>query len=275
MKGRRRIDNCSNFWWRTERRRGRVEGGGEEGKKYGERVTEKRGGKKRDRRGNGKKGGSRRSWGGVRGRGEEGKEGNEEGKQRSRGAPLPAALPPRRAVTSWQLARQLQTLPSLGPSSPAWDQAPCPPRLPSPPRCRGGRPGPGAARPLPTPAPTLRTGCGQQQPHRPPGLRPPPPLRPSRPAAGRRGSRGSGFLPSPRAAGIRLLRGGGSGCIPGTLSPRRRPRRLLLPAGLSPLSGPRLPSAAGRRSPVPPLRSLLSALGSVMAAAELPRLSLG
>lgn len=218
--------------------------------------------------------------GGVGGRGGRGGERRERGRKAEEQGSSPSCRPPslppspesrdqlaaRTAASDPPIARAFITC--LGPGS-----LPFPPPLPT--AVQRGRQGPGAARPLPASAPTLRTGCGRRQPHRPPELRPPPPLRPTRPAAGRRGSRGSGFLPSPRAAGIRLLRGGGSGCIPGTLAPRRRPRRLLLPAGLSPLSGPRLPSAAGRRSPVPPLRSLLSALGSVMAAAELPRLSLG
>lgn len=215
--------------------------------------------------------------------------------ERSREAPLPAFLPPWRAVTSWQprtagsdppIAQAFITC--LGPSTPL-------PALPASPPSRGGaegaergerrRRGGGGPAPLSPRQPQpfeLVTASGRRTSS--PGysrLLPPLPFRlPGRPPRsgppGRARSHGTEFLPSPRAVGIRLLGGGGSGSIPGTLSPRRRPRRLFLPAGLSPLSGPQLPSAPGRRSrsPVPPLRSLPGALDSVMAAAELPRLSL-
>lgn len=218
--------------------------------------------------------------------------------ERSREAPLPAFLPPWRAVTSWQprtagsdppIAQAFITC--LGPGTAL-------PALPASPPSRGGAEGAerggrreggvgwGGRLPSPHASPSplnwlqpaaaapARRATAASSP------RSPSACRAGRPAAGRRAgpgrarSRGTGFLPSPRAVGIRLLGGGGSGSIPGTLSPRRRPRRLFLPAGLSPLSGPQLPSAPGRRSPVPPLRSLPGALGSVMAAAELPRLSL-
>lgn len=205
--------------------------------------------------------------------------------ERSREAPLPAFLPPWRAVTSWQprtagsdppIAQAFITCLGPGTALPALPASPPSQEVPRGPSAGRGRPAPLSPR-QPQPL-ELVTASGRRTSS--PGysrLLPPLPFRrpPRSEPRGRARSHGTEFLPSPRAVGIRLLGGGGSGSIPGTLSPRRRPRRLVLPAGLSRLSGPQLPSAPSRRSPVPPLRSLPGALGSVMAAAELPRLSLG
>lgn len=187
VKGRRRIDNCSNFWWRTERRRGRVEGGGEEGKKYGERVTEKRGGKKETGEGmerreeaGGVGGGAGTGGGGERR--ERGRKAEEQGSSPSCRPPSPESrdqLAARTAASDPPIARAFITclgpgsltspppLPTAVPRGPPWagGRPPSPDSGPNPPdRLRPAATAPPARAAAASPAPSLPPRCG------PPGL---------------------------------------------------------------------------------------------------------
>lgn len=220
--------------------------------------------------------------------------------ERSGEAPLPACLPPSLESRDQLAASYGRLRPShcsgLHHLSGTRRSAPCPSCLPSPARrCPGGRAGrweggsAGGRLPAPhaSPSPlnwlqpaaaapaggaTAASSSPRPLPFRPPG-------RPPRSAPGRAaGPAPAGPDSSPHLApsGSGSSAAAGAAAFPGRSLQRRRLRRLFPPRGAPSALRPAAPERSRPPRPRPPaLRCLPGALGSVMAAAEPPRLPLG